>query len=309
MNVKVFPGLGARVAGKIILLCILLPQLSFGQEVKIQGGFLSDSLKIGDQTAFYLSARYPSNLTVLFPDSTHSFTPFEYQNKEYFLTETTGGISADSAVYYLTTFEVDRVQYLDLPVYVVQQSDCTVVRSPADSVLITQFVAQVPDTVAAEQLPLRMNTTYQKVFYNFNVWLVVIVVAVLLVLLLAGWLLFGKRITRYFLMKRMQKKHVYFLNTYNNFLAQIRTAFSSPATESALVTWKKYMEQLEARPYTKLTTRETVKLIREPALTEHLSRIDKAIYGHNTSVVESLENLKNFADRQFQKKIKEVQHG
>jgi hypothetical protein len=89
----------------------------------------------------------------------------------------------------------------------------------------------------------------------------------------------------------------------------LKTTFTTPTTESALAAWKRYMEQLESRPYTKLTTRETLRLIKEPALTEHLSRIDKAIYGHNTSVIESLENLKTFAEQQFKRKLKEVQHG
>jgi hypothetical protein len=53
-------------------------------QVKIQGGFLSDSLKIGEETAFYLSARHPSEATVLFPDSTHRFFPFELTRKKYF---------------------------------------------------------------------------------------------------------------------------------------------------------------------------------------------------------------------------------
>ena len=279
------------------------------EDVQVNGGFLSDSLKIGEQTAFYLSARYPSNMTVLFPDSTHVFFPFEYQYKEYFLTNTRDGISRDSAVYFLTTFEVDRVQSLRLPVYVVQQADCTVVQSRVDSVLITQFVAQVPDTVATEQLPLKMNTAYQKVYYDLNFWLIVIILGAVLVVAALVWILFGNRIRRYFLARRLQKNHAYFVDRYNTLLTQLKSAFSPPATESALVTWKKYMEQLDARPYTKLTTRETVSMTKEPALSEHLRRIDNAIYGHNTTVVESLENLKAFAHQQYQRKLREVQHG
>ena len=310
MSVNVFSGwvlVRKKMTG--ILFCILFPAAVFAQDVQVRGGFLSDSLKIGEQTAYYLSARYPRNLTVLFPDSTHAFTPFEYVNKEYFVTQTTDGVSVDSTVYYLTTFEIDRAQFLELPVYVIQNGDSTVVQSSRDSVLITQFVAQVPDTVAVDQLPLRMNTAYQKVFYNFNLVLFVFLFTILLALGLLGWVLFGKRIRKYFLTKRLQKNHDYFVNTYNSFLRQLQTRFSPPATESALVTWKKYMEQLDARPYTKLTTRETLRLIREPSLNEHLSRIDKAIYGHDTTVVESLQNLKTFADRQFERKLKEVQHG
>jgi len=310
MNVKFFMGCDRLTRKGIILsLFIMLPLYGFTQEVNVRGGFLSDSLKIGEQTAFYLSARYPSDLTILFPDSTHAFTPFEYVNKEYFLTHTTDGISADSTVYYLTTFEIDRVQYLQLPVYVVQQGDCTVVNTQMDSVLVTQFVAHVPDTLTVDRLPLKMNTSYQKVFYNFNVWLLIIIIGVLVAIALVVWLVFGKRIRRYFLLKRMKKNHAHFLNTYNGMLTRIKATFSPPATESALVTWKRYMEQLEARPYTKLTTRETLRLLKEPALTEDLGRIDRAIYGHDTSVLDSLEHLKGYADRKFHQRLREVQHG
>jgi hypothetical protein len=299
-----------RKAGLYILLYFVFPHfLSAQDEVKVSGGFLSDSLKIGEQTAFYLSARYPSTLTVLFPDSTHSFASFEYQKKEYFLTETTGGISVDSTLYYLTTFEVDRVQSLHLPVYVVHARDCTVIETAPDTVLITQLVAQVPDTVSADQLPLKMNTSYEEVEYDFNFWLMVIIIAALIAVAIIVWLLFGKKIQRYYKARRLQRNHAQFSERYSLFLAQLQRTFSSITTESALAAWKKYMEQLESRPYTKLTTRETLRVIKEPALTEPLSRIDKAIYGHETTVIDSLHNLKKFADQQFHRKMKEVQHG
>lgn len=290
-------------------ICFLLPSCLFAQEIQVRGGFLSDSLKIGEETAYYLSVHYPSNLTILFPDSTHAFKPFEYQRKKYFLTETTNGISADSALYYLTTFEVDRVQYLDLPVYVVQQKDCTVTRTQRDSVLITQFVAQVPDSLTTDRLPLKMNTAYQKVFLNFNFWLMVILLVAAVTAIVLVWVIFGKKIGKYFKSRRLKKNHLQFHQTYNTFLAELKAAFSIPTTESALSVWKKYMEQLESKPYTKLTTRETFILVKEPSLSEHLSRIDKAIYGHNTTVLESLENLRSFADQKFSRKMKEVQHG
>lgn len=305
-----WPALAGK-ASLCIFFFLLLPGFLCAQEtgVSVRGGFLSDSLKIGEQTAYYITARYPSDLTVLFPDSTHAFFPFEYERKKYFPTHTTGGISADSAVYYLTTFEVDRVQYLQLPVYIVHTADCTVMQTEADSVLIRQFVAQVPDTVSVDKLPLKMNTAYEKVHYDLNFWLIVIVIGALIIVGVVAWLLFGKKIKRYFQARRLQKNHAYFLETYNTLLRQLQTAFSTPATESALAAWKRYMEQLESRPYTKLTTRETLRLIKEPVVTEHLSRLDKAIYGHNTTVVESLENLKHFANQQFKRKLKEVQHG
>jgi hypothetical protein len=304
-------GLRYTLAGMVALFMLMMPAPLSAQEteVDVRGGFLTDSLKIGEETAYFVSARYPGNLTLLFPDSVHNFAPFEYQRKTYFSTETTDGISRDSAIYYLTTFEVERVQQLSLPVYVVHDLDCTVMHTTVDSVRITQFVAHVPDTVSIEQLPLKMNTAYQKVFYNINFWLVVIILTVLLLAGVLIWVFFGKKIRRYFYARRLEKNHASFLDTYNRILAQLQSAFSGPATESALAAWKRYMEQLEARPYTKLTTRETLALIKEPQVTDDLGRIDRAIYGRDTTVVESLENLKVFADQQFKRKLKEVQHG
>jgi hypothetical protein len=69
------------------------------------------------------------------------------------------------------------------------------------------------------------------------------------------------------------------------------------------------MEQLESRPYTKLTTKETLNLIHDENLLKNLKMIDTAVYGHSTSVYDSLDYLKHFADERFSKKLQEVAHG
>jgi hypothetical protein len=38
------------------------------QEVEVRSGFFADSVTIGQPSGFYLSATYPSNANVLFPD-------------------------------------------------------------------------------------------------------------------------------------------------------------------------------------------------------------------------------------------------
>jgi hypothetical protein len=40
-----------------------------------------------------------------------------------------------------------------------------------------------------------------------------------------------------------------------------------------------------------------------------LHTVDGAIYGHNTAVLEPLENLKQFADQRFVQKLEEVKNG
>jgi len=279
------------------------------QDVTVRSGFFLDSLKIGDQTGFYLAAKYPSNLNIIFPDSTYNFAPFEYERKRYFPTQTTQGQSYDSVVYYLSTFEVDRVQTLSLPVFQLNPQDCTRFTSPPDTILLTELVKNLPDTLTAENLPLRVNTIYENVSYLFNYPVLLISIAVLLVGSVIVWFAFGKKIIRHFRLKKMLKAHQKFLDSYSAQIDAVKTAFSSVTTENALSLWKKYMENLEARPYTKLTTRETMQLENNDVLGRNLHAIDGAIYGHDTAVVESLENLKQFADQRFSKKLEEVKHG
>ena len=282
---------------------------SIGQDVTVRGGFFLDSLRVGDQTGFYLSATYPSNLNIIFPDSTFNYQPFEFNQKKYFPTQTTDGKSYDSVIYYLSTFEIDRVQLLSLPVFQLNPRDCTIYTTEVDTVLLTELVKNMPDTLTAQNLPLRVNTVYEDVPYLFNYPILFISLGVLVVIATVGWIFFGKKIRRYFKLKKMSKAHIQFLETYNRQVETIKSAFSSTQTEYALAHWKKYMEALEARPYTKLTSRETSQLENNETLGKNLHSIDGAIYGHNTTVVESLENLKHYADQKFAKKLEEVKHG
>lgn len=291
----------------LFLFCGLGPVYS--QDVLVRSGFFLDSIKIGDQTGFYLTAEYPSDLNILFPDSTFSFTPFEYEKRIYFPTKTTSGKSYDSVIYYLSTFEIEPVQSLSLPVFQLNPMDCTSFLSPRDTILLTELVKNLPDTVTAQNLPLKENTAYQNVPYLFNYPILLIVIGTLLVVVVVVWIIYGKRIRKHFRLKKMKKAHQAFLESYSSQVEIIKGAFSTITTESALSLWKKYMEQLEARPYTKLTTKETTKMENNESLGKYLHMIDRAIYGHDIQVLEPLEVLKRFADQRFVQKLEEVKHG
>jgi hypothetical protein len=288
---------------------LLLANHGSAQNIDVRAGFLSDSIKIGETTAFYLSVHYGDSLNVLFPDSTFKFSTFEFNKKEYFATRTRNRVSIDSAVYYFSTFEVDREQYLQLPVYVIHPQDCTAFDSPSDTVLIEQMVAEVPDSVSADQLPLKMNTAYEKVDFQFNYWILIIAGAVLLVIALIIWIFFGKRIARYYRAKRLQRKHNEFVRSYGEIVQKLQNGFSTNHAEKALAFWKRYMEVLEPYPFTKLTTRETFILTKDETLAGNLRQIDRAIYSDQPTVLTPFEQLRSFADQRFMKKLQEVQHG
>jgi hypothetical protein len=298
-----------RVIGLFLSIWLFVLTSGRAQDVHVNGGFLADSLGIGEEGGYYLTARYPSKLNILFPDSTFNFAPFEYGRKVYFQTRTTNGQSYDSAIYYLSTFEINKIQTLSLPVFQFNDLDTLSYASPRDSIRLIELVKNLPDTLAVQNLPLKTDTAYQLVPILFNYPILLIVMGALLILALIGWVVFGKRIRKHYRIKRMEKSYQKFAGAFTQQTDQIRQSFSAGRTEHALVEWKRYMELLEARPYTKLTTRETMRMENNENLGANLHTIDRAIYGHDTSVIEPLESLKAFAHQRFSKKLEEVKHG
>lgn len=278
-------------------------------EVKVTAGFFEDSLYIGKPVRFYLTARYPQQLNIVFPDSSHTYTPFEFESKDYFPTDTEDGISYDSVIYHVSTFEIDRRQYLSLPVFQINEKDSIIFQSQQDTILVTQLVNFSVDTIAIDKLPMKLSVAYHDVPGQFNWPIFTIVVSVVLVLALVVWFVFGKRIRRYFRVKSMLEAHRKFVESYTREVTNLRQAFSAVTTETALAHWKIYMEQLEARPYTKLTTREARNFFQDETLIRNLQTIDGAIYGHSVNVIEPLESLKAVADQRFHTKLQEVKHG
>lgn len=290
--------------------CICMQATVFAQEIKVAGGFLKDSVRVGESVGYYLSAAYPQKLTVLFPDSTFTFLPFEFGKKELSPTHTENGISHDSVVYYLSTFEIDKIQYLSLPVFVTAARDCTAYTPLRDSIFLAEMVLTPPsDSTQAQNLPLKTSTTYQQVFSQFNYIMLVAAVGLFIIFSVVIWIVFGKRIAKYFKLKKLQKSHLKFLQTYSEHFQQLNTIFSAEKTEAVMSLWKKYLEQLEQKPYTKLTTRETLQMEPNETLGINLKIIDRAIYGNQTSVHEPLMELRKFAEERFIKKLEEVKHG
>ncbi len=286
---------------------ISLPGVS--QEVNVRGYFHADTVKLGEPIKFYLTATYPQTYQVLFPDSTFSFAPFEYQDKKYFQTKTTGGLSYDSVIYTLATYEIEKVQTLALPVFQLQGKDSLTYLTETDTVFFKELVGPLPDSLAISQLPLKTNTAYNPVSWLLNYPLLLIIGAILLLVAIACWILFGKRIRKYFTLRKLVKSHELFLSSFDEAIEKLKTGFSPEVAESSITIWKKYMEELSSRPYTKFTSRE----IREQESTElgqPLHSVDRMIYGRLApETFDSFHQLKEFTKNQFNQKVEEVKHG
>lgn len=293
-----------------VFILVFFSSMAFGQEVEVHGSFIADSVKIGEEIPFSLTARYPKKLTVIFPDSTYSLAPFEFQKKLFFITQTTNGLSYDSVVYLLATYEIDSIQRLKLPVFVVNKKDCTAIFSNQDEVILNQLVKNVPDSVAAKDLPLRANTNYLNVKWLFNYPVALIIFGVLLVLTIVGFLIFGKRVRKYFQLRKLNRNHQNFITQFNEIISGLQSDFSTMKVETALVLWKYYMENLVQTPYSKLTSKEILNQEKNEQLGNALHTIDRVVYGGIRSPSDqSFESLRTYCEQQFQLKLEQTKNG
>ena len=279
------------------------------QPAQVRGSFFTDSASVGEIIPFALTATYPKTEQVLFPDSTFSFAPFEISTKKFFTTRTVGETSYDSAVYFLSTFEIDSIQSLRLPVFVLQEKDCIAVFSAVDHIGLRYRVTQSLDSISAEKLPLKISAAYQKVQWILNYPFLLISILILAGLLAAGWLVFGKRILKYLAIRKLHRNYEKFLERFNKSLETLGAEFSVKKAEGALFLWKGYMEELEAYPYTKSTSREILKKASDSKLDKALRSIDRGIYGGHDASVEPFRFLQTYSHLQFQKREDEVKNG
>ncbi len=293
------------------LLLLLGLGMAYAQTLEPTGNFLQDSTKIGQQVQYSLSFRYPAELEVIFPDENHSFAPFEYIDRTFIPTRTDSVTSLDSVVYTLTTFELDTFQQLALPIYIISADeegniDSVRIRAQTDSIYLQQLITQMPDS-----LDLRANTNHQDVPLQFNYPYFLIGLGILLAILLIVYLVFGEKIRKQWQLRRLRKDYLRFQERFAQQLKQIEQSPGQEQSEQTLVLWKHYMERLERAPYTKMTTKEILKLPEEQVLQDDLRAIDRSIYGHrlNGELIGHFQHLEKHTQRRYEQRYRNIKHG
>ena len=129
-------------------------------------------------------------------------------------------------------------------------------------------------------------------------------------LAISGFLIFGKRVRKYFYVRRLNRNHQNFLTKFNDTISELTSNFSALKAEGALVLWKYYMENLVQAPYSKLTSKEILDKEKNEGLGNALHSIDRVIYGGVSSpAIESFDNLRKYCEQQFQLKLEEAKNG
>jgi len=290
----------------VFILGFLIGVVSYGQKIDVSGGFVEDSLKIGQDIHYWLKAKYPSNLELILPDTTFDFSPFEFSAKTYFPSSIQGDIIADSAVYTLQSYEIDPVQYLSLPAFVISNGDSTKLDAAPDSIYFFELAPVVTDTTK-----LKTNLAYQDVNTEFNYPVLWIVIAVLAVLALIVFLVFGKKIKKYFQLKRLKKEYIQFSEDLTFSIRSLKKEPTQKQAEHALSIWKNFLEKLESRPFSKLTTKEIMALDYTNELNGTLKNIDRCVFGGKVTdtLYKDFQAIEDFTQYRYSVIIDQIKNG
>ena len=296
--------------GRILLSIIIHLLFSYrlqAQEITIKGGFVEDSILIGNDVQYWISATYPSNLEVIFPDSLYDYTPFEYTSKLYFDSELLdNGSIYDSTIYFVQSFEIDLVQYMQLPAIVLNGQDSTVINSPLDSIYLTELAPVVSDSTK-----LKENLDYQAVSTQFNYPLMYYILGGFLLLLLILGIIFGKKIIKWFKLRRIKKQYLKFNEQFSDYIKRLKVDPDPKLAERTLILWKKYQEGLDRVPFSVLTTKEILKESFTQELEKPLKSIDRVVYGNRVQedVYQEFNQMEDFTQDRYSKKVEEIKNG
>jgi hypothetical protein len=196
-------------------------------------------------------------------------------------------------------------------VFLLHRGDSTAIYASIDTVFIKRTVeGKIPESVAAKDLPLKFNADYIKVRNILNYPLLLIISGASLVILIIVWLIFGQRIRKYYRLKRLEKKHQAFLQRFMGYVQSLKNESSPAQAETAVVDWKKYMEGLLGRPFTKLTTKEILGTMTDHTLGDALHQVDRMIYARENIFPEAaFEELRSYSQKEFVRVKQEVRNG
>ncbi|MCX2741843.1 hypothetical protein [Pontibacter anaerobius] len=264
---------------------------------KPEGFFNRDTIQLGELVQYTLVYRHADTLEVVLPADTYNFAPFELVRNNFYPTRTAQGISTDSAVYTLRSFETDTLQQLALPVYVLRELDTVELFTNASAVRLKQLVQTVQ-----EPLQVKVETELATVEERFNWPLMLLWVVTAVALVALVWLIFGQSIKRRYKLYRLRKDHLYYTSRFNSHKDRFQKSGVQASLEKAVTLWKNYLTKLERSGINSFTTKEIVEFYQNDEEINTALRIcDKAIYGNLQSESEGEANLALSMLRRFSK--------
>ncbi|MDN3669909.1 hypothetical protein QWY93_11290 [Echinicola jeungdonensis] len=288
----------------ISLLLILFSTFVSAQEkLKVEGYFLEDSAKLGEKVGYVLKASYPSDLNIVFPDSTFQYEDFSFLDKETFTSFTQDSITLDSAVYYLSNFSLDSVKSYALPVFEILRYDSISHFAPEDQLVLKFTIDPMP-----QELVFKENNNYLHLDKAFNYPVLAIVIGGLVLVTVLVLVIFGKNIRKKWSIRKLKKQHALFAKKWKNTVETMEKAPSLQVADELLWLWKDYMGNLTGQPYPEWTSTEIGNYLEKPGLVKDFRKIEIIIYagkgGENLQM--TCDKLQNICNNLYQQKIEEI---
>lgn len=260
------------------------------QAIQVQGRFLEDSAKIGQDIHYVLRVSHAPQQEIFFPSINQVYGVFKPIKKEYFPTNTGNkNISIDSAVYTFRQFEIQDFQTLRIPVAVQTELDCTLVSPARDTIYLKRLMPNAKEVKIDSLIqsipisPLKPKPDLRNLTLG--------AISVLIAIGLVYWLL-GKRIRQGFKLYLLWRKNLEFRRAYQRLMRNISSSSKGLQNlEDAASLWKNYLERLTNIPFSTFTTTEMVDNLPDKRLGKTLKEMDSAIYGGNFTA-KTLEAIK-----------------
>lgn len=264
---------------KLILICILFSHKIYSQEIDYNIFFKEESVKIGDTITLISTLRYPKNIEIIQPDSSYKFIPFEFLDKIIFESSTSNNFIYDSTIYLLQTFELDSIQSIYLKSYIINTSDSLEILSNNDDILTISLVNEKNSKIKANTLLERINSIFNTKKYS-------IITGVIFSILILIYLVFRKKINKYFKIKRIKSETDFFKNEFDYILNKYLNTNNIKFLENLILKWKRFMEKLSKKPYSSSTTSEISIFNKNIKSIKTLKEIDKCIYSENEFIID-----------------------
>jgi hypothetical protein len=285
-----------------IISCFLISTQGFAQDLEVEGYFMQDSAKLGERVAYVLKAKSKPGVNIVFPDSTHNFSPFVLLEKKSFISSTQEDVTVDSVVYYVSNFSLDPVANLSLPVYEVFRFD-SLVHKPLEAGLALKLtIDQIP-----EELAFKDNNVYQPIPTEFNMLVLLLILGIIAVLTIVVFVIFGKKIKRRWENWREKQKYKRFVKRWNAAEISFANHPDMAQADELLGLWKTYMEHLNNRPFREWTTTEISEFLDNKEIIKDFRAIEMVIYAgkEGKDITETCNNLKDICTDSFKKKLTE----
>ncbi len=261
--------------GRFIFFLFLLTvsiQVS-AQKVQVKGYFTQDSAQLGERVGYVLKASYPQAAQLIFPDSTYDFSPFVFLEKKTFVSATSGGITQDSAVYFLSNFSLEPSSYLSMPVFELNRYDSITHYTPEVELKLKLNLDSIP-----EELTFKENNVYQTLDKPFNWFVFSSIVGGILLGLGILFFVFAERIKRLFRKNREKLRWIQFERKWKKVTELLQQNPNQSLADETIGLWKGYLEHLRSQPIQEWTSSEIAAALDDKEVFKALRSIDIIIY-------------------------------